>query len=238
MDGCSQRFGRLPANHDRMDLATFLEQYRPGRYPLHEALVSGDLQRLQRQIIKAADLDERLPDGTTALHLAADLGMLEALECLLQHGADPELFDKDGRAPVHCAVYPYHGDGQLSWQCCQLLQASGAQLSRPCRNSVGATPLHLACRRHYHKTVEFLLDQEPTLRPWTRRATLPSFGSTLTTWPSTRSYWIEEPVLMPSTTLVRPSIKVYWRNRTTACAPAVATASWQLNSLTNTVDSG
>lgn len=175
MDGCSQRFGRLPANHDRMDLATFLEQYRPGRYPLHEALVSGDLQRLQRQIIKAADLDERLPDGTTALHLAADLGMLEALECLLQHGADPELFDKDGRAPVHCAVYPYHGDGQLSWQCCQLLQASGAQLSRPCRNSVGATPLHLACRRHYHKTVEFLLDQGADIEALDKEGNSPVF---------------------------------------------------------------
>ena len=46
---------------------------------------------------------ERSPDGATPLHLAARFDQKDAVELLLERGADPSARDADGRAPEDVA---------------------------------------------------------------------------------------------------------------------------------------
>lgn len=54
----------------------------------------------------------RMPEGTTALHLAAE-DHLESVDALLRHGANP--FVQDGRrAPFLCLTLPQHAPDMSS----------------------------------------------------------------------------------------------------------------------------
>ena len=44
------------------------------------------------------------------LHIAAQNGYLEIVELLLEHGANPNVQDNDGRTPLHYAVENCHVD--------------------------------------------------------------------------------------------------------------------------------
>jgi uncharacterized protein len=98
-----------------------------------------------------AGMDDRGPDGYTALHLAAYFGQLEVARLLLGRGADPNAVAlNDSRVtPLHSAVAARHRDTA------SVLLALGAS-----PNAVqhgGWTPLHGAARNGDEALVDMLL---------------------------------------------------------------------------------
>jgi ankyrin repeat protein len=111
-----------------------------GNVPAVRHLLSADL----------AAVDDRGPDGCTALHLAARFGQMEVARLLLGRGADPNAITLNGErvTPLYTAVLANHRDTA------SLLLALGAS-----PNSVqhgGWTALHAAARNGDQAIVDML----------------------------------------------------------------------------------
>jgi hypothetical protein len=98
-----------------------------------------------------ASVDDRGPDGFTALHLAAFFGQLEVARLLLGRGADPNAvaLNESRVTPLHSAVAAKHRDTA------SLLLALGASPNSVQRG--GWTPLHAAARDGEEPLVDMLL---------------------------------------------------------------------------------
>ena len=72
----------------------------------------------------------------TPLHRASSGGKLEAMRCLLDHGANINARAVDGRTPLHCAIM------YSNVQAARFLLERGADVNA-CDND-GNTPSHLA----------------------------------------------------------------------------------------------
>ena len=73
-------------------------------YPLHQAVLRGDVTGLARVLEEGADLNQLDEDGNTALHWAVFRGDREVVVLLLEHGANPNAFSADGVTPCWRAV--------------------------------------------------------------------------------------------------------------------------------------
>jgi len=118
----------------------FFDAAAIGNVPALRNLLSADL----------AAVDDRGPDGCTALHLAARFGQMEVARLLLGRGADPNAISlNDERVtPLYSAVVAKHRDTAT------LLLALGAS-----PNSVqlgGWTALHAAARNGDQAIVDML----------------------------------------------------------------------------------
>ena len=71
---------------------------------LRQAAESGDIPGLQTSLNEQVDIDSRDADGRTALMLATLHGQINAVELLLEHGADPNIADEHGTTPLRAAV--------------------------------------------------------------------------------------------------------------------------------------
>src|SRR5579864_4051407 len=103
-----------------LELLEILLATSPG-LDIFEAAALGKVKRLQELLADAPDLVHAWsPDGVTALHLACFYGQEEAVECLLQAGADPSAQARNatGLTPVDEAA----STGQ--WKIVDLLQAA------------------------------------------------------------------------------------------------------------------
>ncbi len=75
-----------------------------GRTALHETVLGESGAKNIRSIVElikadGMDLDKQDHEGNTALHLAVDKGDVEAVRALLQHGANRNIRNKEGRLP-------------------------------------------------------------------------------------------------------------------------------------------
>jgi ankyrin repeat protein len=97
-----------------------------------------------------AAVDDRGPDGRTALHLAARFGHMEVARLLLGHGADPNAIslDEERVTPLYIAVVARHRDTA------SLLLALGASPNSVQRG--GWTALHAAARNGDQAIVDML----------------------------------------------------------------------------------
>jgi len=93
--------------------------YRPmtdlaaSREGLYRAAETGDIHTVRRTLDRAAvGVEDLFSDvhGTSALHVACSHGFLDIVECLLQHEADPNIVDLDGKTPLHHASASGHND--------------------------------------------------------------------------------------------------------------------------------
>jgi uncharacterized protein len=119
----------------------FFDAAAVGNIPAVRNLLSADL----------AAVDDRGPDGCTALHQAARFGQMEVARLLLGRGADPNAISLDAErvTPLYSAVVARHRDTA------SLLLALGASA-----NSVqhgGETPMHAAARNGDEALIDMLL---------------------------------------------------------------------------------
>ncbi|WP_257283971.1 ankyrin repeat domain-containing protein [Endozoicomonas sp. SESOKO1] len=92
---------------------------------------------------QGADVNARVTkDNKTPLHLAAKSGCPEAVDCLLEAGADVNASTSIDRAPLHFAAKRGH-----TVVCQRLLEANAAV---DARNAFSMTPLHLAAKQGIH----------------------------------------------------------------------------------------
>eukprot|EP00794_Sanderia_malayensis_P018892 gene18892-20794_t len=75
-------------------------------YPLHEAIKNEDLKDLGKLFKKKRRIDIDLKDqeGFTPLHRAAQLGLTEAVELLVSHGANVNMKNKSNLTPLYYAA--------------------------------------------------------------------------------------------------------------------------------------
>lgn len=119
---------------------------------IFEAAALGKVERLQALLACQPELARAWSaDGVTALHLACFYGQEEAVECLLDAGADASAgaLNQSASTPLHEAARGGHRNIVL------LLLARGADSEVPDRQ--GWTPLHLAASQGYQDIVEVLL---------------------------------------------------------------------------------
>lgn len=67
--------------------------------PLHRAARLDQLDEVARLLTAGAHVNQSLPDGRTALHIAARHGSLAGVELLIRHGAREWITDNAGRLP-------------------------------------------------------------------------------------------------------------------------------------------
>ncbi|XP_040920115.1 ankyrin repeat and SOCS box protein 2-like isoform X2 [Toxotes jaculatrix] len=127
-----------------------------GWIALHEAAYYGQLQCVRILLRAYPDsVNRRSLTNQTALLLAAGRGHVSCVDFLLQHGADPNIANKDRDTPLFTACeHP-------SEAIVELLLRSGAQVNLSC--SQGATALHEACRNGHVKLCRMLLETGASL---------------------------------------------------------------------------
>lgn len=136
-------------------LRYFLQHFRPGQFPLQEAVVSEQLVRLENCIRRGFDLESALPSGETALHLACHVGLPLQVACLLKGGANPHARDHEYNTPLHLATVAWQlpstccerqeQDEAARLDCCRLLIETGVDINARC--SKGLQALHLVTGR-------------------------------------------------------------------------------------------
>lgn len=166
----------LAAYYSQPAVVEVLRQYLP-KLTLHEAAAVGDLHELERELGQHPDLlDAFSPDGFTPLGFAAYFNHAQAVDRLLQAGANPNVRSQNplGVSPLHSALAGGHkevaarlldagADAGLAsasgwtpahyvafegdYETAQRLLAIGAPLDR--ENGEGKTPADLA-REHGH----------------------------------------------------------------------------------------
>jgi len=132
-------------------IASALEK-TPDGLSVFDAAVIGNV-KVARTLLSSdrASVDDRGPDGYTALHLAAYFGQLEMARLLLGRGADPNAvaLNESRVTPLHSAVAAKHRDTA------SLLLALGASPNSVQRG--GWTPLHAAARDGEEAIIDMLL---------------------------------------------------------------------------------
>ena len=114
--------------------------------PLQQAIAFGGTPQVVERILKERpDLNERSDDGDTALHLTARHRNYPYMARLLQLGADPNLVNQEGEAPLHLAAV-FDGDGQFI----KLLLDNGA-------DPIPDKPSAVGCGDHGIALLSFLM---------------------------------------------------------------------------------
>jgi len=97
-----------------------------------------------------ADLKDK--QGNVALHYAVSNENLQAMEVLLQNGANPDVKDEDDLTSLHIAV------GQGCWDIAAKLLQVGANPNA--KDNEGNTPLHFAAEGNDLKLLRLLEEKE------------------------------------------------------------------------------
>ncbi|XP_054758776.2 ankyrin repeat domain-containing protein 39-like [Lytechinus pictus] len=121
------------------------------------AALCGDLSRVEKLLSSGCSVNSVDKSGYTALHYACRNGHKDIVSKLLQHGADPNLQTRSGRAsPLHRAAYGGHVDIVS-----QLLRAkSDATLV----DSDSKTALHKAAEQGNTEICKVLLKAQPSMK--------------------------------------------------------------------------
>lgn len=123
--------------------------------PLMDAVRGNSLGKVRRLLKKGASVDEKTPEGHTALALAAYLGRAKIAEELLKNGAQVNAVSNDLVTPLHLAAFSGNRD------VVQLLLAKGADSNA--LTSGGRTPL-MACinGEQYTRVTDMMRNAERT----------------------------------------------------------------------------
>ncbi|WCR58321.1 ankyrin repeat domain-containing protein [Wolbachia endosymbiont of Ctenocephalides felis wCfeJ] len=127
------------------------------RTPLHLAAAKGRLEIVQ-YLIEDKKVDLNVADwlNRTILHLASQYGKLEVVQYLVDKGADLNVVDKDGRAPLHLAAMIDLFDKDDRLKTVRYLVDNGASLNAADKD--GMMPLHWAALEGRLEIVKYLVD--------------------------------------------------------------------------------
>ncbi|TMQ09623.1 MAG: ankyrin repeat domain-containing protein [Deltaproteobacteria bacterium] len=117
--------GNTEAVRVLLDRGAGLEKRAENKFentPLLVALLTGDRATVQLLLDRGANLAARYEGGTTALHLAAELGRADLVKLLLDHGAAVNARTDDGGTPLAIAVK--HSRAAAA----ELLRSRGAEM--------------------------------------------------------------------------------------------------------------
>lgn len=124
--------------------------------PLRLALQNDNMRIAQDLVLSGARVDTKGNDGRTALYYEVRHAHLDAIQFLLDRGADLNVRDTAGDSLLDDAVWTGPVDTVA------LLLAHGARLNEP-QTQTGATPINEAACRGYSALVQYLLQFHPDL---------------------------------------------------------------------------
>ncbi|MEV5493762.1 ankyrin repeat domain-containing protein [Streptomyces bobili] len=134
-----------------------------------ETLLSGDLFSATETLLRAgARIDYQNAEGSTFLHMAAEVGDERVVGLLMEWGAVVNSRDHCGRTALHAAAaYGHHGPADL-------LIKSGAVLEARAKDDddEGWTPLFSAALEGYADVVALLLSHGACVNPYLKESHL------------------------------------------------------------------
>lgn len=95
---------------------------------LFNAASEGELKRLEAALLPSLNINAIEADrmqGRAAIHMAAQVGSVPAIQFLLAHGAEVDLPNSEGETPLHEAAFWAHPEA------IRALLDAGADLNRP-----------------------------------------------------------------------------------------------------------
>lgn len=116
--------------------------------PLHDAARKGDIEVVQRLIIRGADVDEKDEKGGTPLHEAAKEGHRDVVRLLIAESANIDARGPLGLSPLHIAAAKGYTD------VAELLIINGAFINK--KDAKGFTPMMLALLTGHKETAALL----------------------------------------------------------------------------------
>jgi ankyrin repeat protein len=121
---------------------------------LFSAFEKKNIEKAKELIDKGANINYQKNDGRTALSMASDMGLepqVELVDFLLKNGADVNIPDDSGYAPLH------YSTRIGSWiKITELLVKNGADVNA--KQFLGLTPFHFAAETGSLKLVKFLIE--------------------------------------------------------------------------------
>jgi ankyrin repeat protein len=155
---------QLAACLGNYEIITLLLQQFISRKDLSDALCgaceSGYSQIVELLITKGADVNHKVTDRYTPLHIASLYRHFSIVELLLSKGANIEITDIHGHTPLHFAVIK---NQPLT---VEFLLTKGADINRGVHE--GFTPIHIAAYKGYKEITEILLKYNARLDVFTR----------------------------------------------------------------------
>jgi len=124
--------------------------FKRSHTPLTAAVEAGSVACVELLLASGAQAEARLPDGSTAVHLAATLGSCELLALLCAADGTTSAEDMDERTPL------FHAAREGKTEAVTALLRLGASASR--RDALGWTPLCHAARFGHAASVAALLE--------------------------------------------------------------------------------
>ena len=145
--------------------AQIFHEGQTGPSPLHIAAIEGHVPLIDI-FSRYVDVNIRVPctengKEKTALHLAAERGLVETVRFLLERfGADVNVLDSDDQNALHCALIHKHDHRRMRRKedyeaMVDLFLKKNVKINQG--NSNGNTALHLAAKNRFHRVVEMLL---------------------------------------------------------------------------------
>ncbi len=113
------------------------------------AAANGQKSELKKRTL--ADCTAKDSEGKTALHRAAEKGLIDDVDALLAQGADCDAKNNNGGTPLHAAAYFGHGG------VCAVLIDGGASINEI--NKFGNTALHVAALKGHEEVCKVLMER-------------------------------------------------------------------------------
>lgn len=129
---------------------------------LHQAITAREtkvVEQLMEKISRSSfNINEQDSNGWTALHCAADDGQLKTCKKLLEAGADPNILTTGKNSALHFVAKKSFSDEKKQESLIKVAKKMLAKRASPCvKNSLGETPVHVACLLNSTRLVKALL---------------------------------------------------------------------------------